>query len=103
MGQSTRNKIVKSKKKGTLKTGKYMKFSAQTFDELAKLRKETGKNDTQIVEELVEGGAKFNPTLENWINEEARRRGISRQAAIEVLLFEAVLLKEGRDRKTSET
>ncbi len=103
MAKTQQNKVKQPSSKGMKKKGVFMKFGKDTQDELEKLKKETGRRATGIVEDLVKGGVKFNPALEKWISDEAKQRDISRQAAIEVLLFEASELKRRHAQRPSDT
>jgi hypothetical protein len=72
--------------------GTYVKLPVEAADALVSLQKETGKSKTKIIADFLTGERQFRPDVERWLRDEAGKRGVSRQAAVEIFVSEAMAM-----------
>lgn len=72
--------------------GTYVKLPVEAANALVTLQKETGKSKTKIIADFLTGERQFRPDIERWLHAEAEKRGVSRQALVEIFVSEAMAM-----------
>ncbi len=78
---------------------KLIGFTSDALSQLSLMKKQSGRNQTQIINDLLTGKSRFLPAIETLIQDYAARHDMSRNDAIQSLLLEAVAMKRDKSRE----
>lgn len=96
----TANQLVfmpKKKKKKVVVEKKLIGFTQEMLDELERKKKAFDTDEqTEVFRRLLTGEQQFMPSIEKYLEREQRAREISRDEMIQILLLEALKLRDSR-------
>jgi hypothetical protein len=72
-------------------------FSKEALDALEVEKNETGKTETQIIEDHLTGHDRFPADVEAWIEQQMRLRGISRRDVILRAMLDVASRRAGQE------
>lgn len=90
MGKKRTKKVAEKKLIG---------LSHEALTTLNSMIEVSGKNQTEIINDLLTGKERFLPVVEEMVADHAKKHNLDRRDAIQSLLLEAIAVRHGRPLK----